>query len=62
MPDNIEVTLDPEKLKIVGSLTNQDNHLLSSISNEIISKTTENQWINPNILSDYLEHFQFLNF
>jgi len=59
LPDNIEVTLDAEKLKLIGSLSNHDNNFISAISNEILSKTTENQFlINLNIISDYWENFR----
>lgn len=60
LPDNIEVTLDAEKLKLVGSLTNQDSYLISAISNEILAKTNENQLIlNLNMINDYWETFRF---
>jgi uncharacterized protein YggT (Ycf19 family) len=61
LPDNIiEVTLDAEnRFRLVGSLSNHDSNLISAISNQIISKTTENQLINLNILSESWENFRF---
>ncbi len=53
LPDNIEVTLDTEKVKIISSLSNHDpefvtfsSNLISALSTEIISRTTENQLLN----------------
>jgi uncharacterized protein YggT (Ycf19 family) len=60
LPDNIEVTLNVEKLKLVNSLTNQDSNLITAISNEILAKTTENELIlTLNMISDSWESFRF---
>jgi len=59
LPDNIEVTLDAEKLKIIGSLSNHNNNLISALSNQIISQSSENQLINLNVLIESWENFRF---
>jgi len=59
LPDNIELTLDAEKLKIVGSLSNNDSNLIIALSNQLISKSSENQLINLNVLSEFWENFRF---
>ena len=57
LPDNI-LKLEAEKEKIVGSLSNHDSDLISAFSNEIISKTAENQLLNLHILSEYWDNFR----
>lgn len=59
LPDNIEVGLEAEKLKTVGFLSHHDTNLLSALSNQIISKTTENQLINLKIVSESWDNFRF---
>jgi hypothetical protein len=46
LPDNIEVTLDAEKLKLISSLSNHDSNLISVLSTEIISRSTETELLN----------------
>jgi hypothetical protein len=57
LPDNIEVISKAEQFQKIGSLTNPDNNVMSAISTEIISKTTENQWIDLNMINQYWKTF-----
>ena len=63
LPDNIEVALDAEQLKLVGSFSNPETSFISAISNEILSKTTENQLLETlTRISDSWNNFQFPGF
>jgi hypothetical protein len=57
LPDNIEVISKAEQFQKIGSLSNPDNNVMSAISTEIISKITENQWIDLNLIKQYWETF-----
>jgi uncharacterized protein YggT (Ycf19 family) len=62
-PNNIEIPLNSEKLTaelitVFGSFNNNYSHFMSTFSTEILSKTTENQWVDLNTISEYYQKLQ----
>jgi len=63
LPDNIEIPFKSEKLTaelitVFGSFNNHSSNLISAISTEILSKTTENQWIDLNLISESYQNLK----
>lgn len=51
LPDNIEIVFKPDKLTAelipaLSSLTSHSSHLMNTVSSEVLSKTTENSFLN----------------
>jgi hypothetical protein len=50
--------LTAELITVFGSFNNNYSHFMSTVSTEILSKTTENQWIDLNIISESYQKLQ----
>jgi uncharacterized protein YggT (Ycf19 family) len=59
LPDNIEMAkLTAEVVPVFESLNNQYSHFMSTVSSEIVSKTTENQFLNLSIINEYSQNLK----